>query len=122
MKIKHNKTLAQKRALRVRSKMQGTASKPRVTVYRSNKSIFVQAIDDDKRVTLVSTHDSAFAKKATKKTPQTKIERANLVGESVGKLLKAKKITEAIFDRGGNRYHGRVKAVAEALRSQGIKV
>jgi large subunit ribosomal protein L18 len=122
MKIKHNKTLAQKRAQRVRGKMQGTAQKPRVSVYRSNKQIFVQAIDDDKGVTLASVHEKSQVKKAAKKTTPTKGERASLVGEELGKLLKAKKIKLAVFDRGANKYHGRTKAVAEGLRSQEIKV
>ncbi|MBU0978966.1 MAG: 50S ribosomal protein L18 [Patescibacteria group bacterium] len=122
MKITQHQTLAQKRARRVRSKMMGTAVKPRVSVFRSNKSVFVQAIDDVKRVTLASVHGKSLVKSQTKKVESTKTQKAVLVGEKIGQILKEKKIKTAIFDRGANRYHGRVKAVAEGLRSQGIKV
>jgi len=122
MKITQHQTLAQKRARRVRSKMMGTAHKPRVSVFRSNKSIFVQAIDDEKRITLASSHDRTITKVLASKETVNKTQKANLVGEAIGKVLKDKKIKTAIFDRGANRYHGRVKAVAEGLRGQGIKV
>ena len=122
MKIKHNLTLAQKRARRVRGKMNGTSLKPRVSVYRSNKHVFVQAIDDDKGLTLASVHDKVLVDKSAKKTTQTKLEKAGLAGAELGKLLKKKKIMAAIFDRGANKYHGRIKALAEGLRSQEIKV
>lgn len=112
-----NKKLALQavRKLRVRANMHGTATKPRITVARSNRFIFVQAIDDVAGATLVSARNTTSEK-------GTKTDRAQAVGTLIAEGLKKKHITEAIFDRGAYRYHGRVKAVAEALRSAGIKV
>ena len=118
MKIRHDKTTKQKRALRVRSKLFGTAKRPRISVHRTNKHLYVQAIDDKKQVTLVAAND----KQLEKKSSLTKTEKARLVGQLLAKRMKAKKITAGIFDRGSFRYQGRVKAVAEALRAEGIKL
>lgn len=98
----------------VRKKISGTADRPRVSVFRSNKHIYVQAIDDVAGVTLVALADT--------KVKGDKTERSLSVGEQVGELLKKKKISSAVFDRNGYKYHGRVKAVAEGLRKSGIKV
>lgn len=119
MKINHNKTTVAKRKLRVRSKMQGGSKQPRISVYRSNRFTFAQAIDDDKGVTLAAVHVKSLKSKAGK---LLKLELAKQLGEELGKLLKTKKIVSAVFDRGAYRFHGRVKAVAEGLRQQGIKV
>ena len=119
MKIRHVNSPAKKRSLRVRSKMNGTVKKPRVTVYRSNRFISAQAVNDEKGVTLASVHSKTLEKKGKE---QTKTELALILGEALGKSLKTKKIKEAIFDRGSYRFHGRVKAVAEGLRKQGVKV
>lgn len=102
------------RMKRVRSKMEGTAEKPRVSVYRSNKSIYLQAFDDVAGVTLAGTKDVAGT--------GTKTERAEAMAKDFATVLQEKNITQVIFDRGPYRYHGRIKAVAEALRSAGIKV
>ncbi len=118
MKIRHTNSPAKKRALRVRGKMSGTAKKPRVSVYRSNKFLSAQVIDDEKAMTLASAHTKTFDKKAK----GTKTELALSLGEKLGEVLKTKKIKEAVFDRGSYRFHGRVKAVAEGLRKQGVKV
>lgn len=95
----------------------GTQDKPRLSVFRSNKYISVQAIDDVKRVTLLGLSEKVI--KAPKSS--TKVERANLVGKAFGKLMRERNIEIAVFDRSGYKYHGRVKALAEGIRDAGIK-
>ncbi|MCA9372036.1 50S ribosomal protein L18 [Candidatus Woesebacteria bacterium] len=106
-----------KRARRTRSKICGTAQKPRLSVFRSNRFTYVQAIDDVARKTIF-----AFGSKTSKEQKGTKTEIAMRIGEEAGALLKKKKITSVIFDRGPYLYNGRVKAVAEGLRKAGINV
>lgn len=118
MKIRHDRTTREKRALRVRSKLFGTAKRPRLSVHRTNKHIYAQAVDDQKRVTLVGISD----KQVEEKKHLTKTEKAYAMGQLLAKKLKAKKITAVVFDRGPFRYHGRVKQVAEALRKEGINL
>ncbi len=102
-----------RRAARVRSRMTGTASKPRLSVYRSNTAIYAQAIDDLAGVTLCATSDLK-AKKGTK------TELAQETGKTIAKMLLEKGVKECVFDRGGNLYHGRIKALAEAAREAGL--
>ena len=118
-KINKN-AIRQKRHLRVRNKISGTAEKPRFNVYRSTNHINVQIIDDVKQVTLVScsTLDKDLAKKVAK---LTKVEAAKLVGETAAKKALAAGIEEVVFDRGGYLYTGRVLAVAEGAREAGLK-
>ncbi|WPP08734.1 50S ribosomal protein L18 [Pediococcus inopinatus] len=110
-----NKT-RQKRHLRVRSKISGAAECPRLNVYRSNKNIYAQVIDDVAGVTLASasTLDSEVSE-------GSKAEQASSVGALVAKRAAAKKIEKVVFDRGGYLYHGRVEALAEAARENGLK-
>ena len=110
----------QKRLLRhkrVRAKISGTAERPRLCVYRSNDNIYAQIIDDTKGVTLVSesTLTSDFAG-----FEGTKTEAAKKVGELIAKKAQDAGITAVVFDRGGNKYHGRVAAVAEGAREGGL--
>ncbi|MDO3393059.1 MULTISPECIES: 50S ribosomal protein L18 [Ligilactobacillus] len=109
-----NKT-RQRRHMRVRNKISGTAECPRLNVYRSNKNIYAQVIDDVAGVTLVSasTLDSEVS-------GNTKTEQAASVGEVVAKRAVEKGIKEVVFDRGGYLYHGRVEALAEAARENGL--
>lgn len=117
-KIRHTNTTAQKRALRVRAKLSGTATRPRVSVYRSNRFIYAQAIDDTTaKVVAQSTDVRTSHKKGVTKSGSATAVAAELAGK-----LKKKKVTAVIFDRGQYKYHGRVKAVAESLREQGITV
>ena len=118
-KINKN-AVRQKRHLRVRNKISGTAERPRFNVYRSTNNISVQIIDDIKQVTLVScsTLDKDMAKKVAK---LTKTEAAKLVGETAAKKALAAGIEEVVFDRGGYLYTGRVLAVAEGAREAGLK-
>lgn len=101
---------------RVREKISGTSDKPRLSVYRSNKNIAVQVIDDTKGVTLV-----ASSSESLKLINGNNIEGAKLVGADIAKKCLAKKIENVVFDRGGYVYHGRVKALADAARENGLK-
>lgn len=116
LKADKNK-LRQKRHLRVRNNIHGTAKRPRLNVFRSLAHIYVQIIDDDKRVTLTaaSSLEKGFEGSGGN------IEGAKKVGAAIAKKALAAGITEVVFDRGGYIYHGRVKALAEAAREGGLK-
>jgi len=100
---------------RVRAKVSGTAERPRLSVFRSNRRVFLQLIDDDRGITLVSASDLKLKKK------MKKTEIAKEVGKELAALAAKKKITKAVFDRGGYKFHGRVKAAAEGAREGGLK-
>lgn len=104
--------------LRIRSVISGTAEAPRISVFRSNKEIYAQIIDDQNGVTLlsVSSRDKELAS-----VKGTKIEIASAVGKKLGEKAVAAGITKAKFDRNGYLYHGRVKALAEGAREGGIQ-
>ncbi len=118
MVTKPDKNLSRlKRHKRVRAKISGTAERPRMDVYRSSKNIYVQIIDDVKGVTLVA----ASSKDKDFQGYGGNVEGAKKVGEMIAKKAAEAKITEVVFDRGGYVYHGRVKALAEAARENGLK-
>jgi large subunit ribosomal protein L18 len=119
-KIKINK-LAAKRKARVRGKMFGTAVRPRLTVFRSNKFTYLQVINDETGKVLAVANDKMLAGKGGK-ISGTKSERAVKVAKDIAKQLKENKVQKLQFDRGSYRYHGRVKIVAETVRSAGIEV
>jgi large subunit ribosomal protein L18 len=104
---------------RIRKKMQGTAERPRLNVYRSLNHIYVQVIDDLHGTTLVSA-STAEGKKESRTTGGN-VASAKAVGKTIAERAKAKGVTKVVFDRGGYLYHGRVKAVAEAAREAGLK-
>lgn len=104
---------------RIRKRVSGTAQKPRMSVFRSNTNIYVQFIDDINGVTLASA--SSMSKEIAEKKNITKTEQARLVGQQAAKNALAKGIESVVFDRGGNLYHGRVKALADAAREGGLK-
>ncbi len=104
---------------RIRNKITGTADTPRVAVYRSNKQIYAQVIDDLKRITLLSA--SSKEKEIADITGIKKTEQAKLVGKLLASKCKEKGIIKVVFDRGGYRYHGRVKSLADAAREGGLK-
>lgn len=106
------------RAKRVRNKISGTTLIPRLSVYRSNTGISVQIIDDEKQITLAS---ASTKDKELKLTNGSNIEAATKVGELIAKRAKEAKITKVVFDRSGYIYHGRVKAIAEAARENGLE-
>lgn len=103
-----------KRRLRIRAKISGTATLPRLSVFRSNKNIFAQLIDDATGITLVESSSLKSGKAGN-------VDQAKAVGQDLAKKAKAKKITEVVFDRGGYLYHGRVKALADAAREAGLQ-
>lgn len=118
MKVNHNITAKERRTIRVRSKVRGTTERPRLTVFRSNETTYMQVIDD----TVGKTLAAANAKMTKTDTKLTKLEEAIELAKSLAADLKKKKIVKLVFDRGGNRYHGRVKAIAETVREQGIEM
>ena len=101
---------------RVREKIRGSAGRPRLAVFRSLTHIYAQLIDDDAGKTLV-----AASSVSAKEIKASKSERAKAVGTTLGERAKAKGIGEAVFDRGGYRYHGRVKALGDGARAAGLK-
>ena len=103
---------------RIRKQLHGSCNVPRLNVFRSNKGIYAQIIDDDAKATLVSA--STLDKDLNLKNGSN-IEAASKVGESLAKKAKEKGITKVVFDRGGYLYHGRVKALADAARENGLE-
>jgi len=116
LKADKNKT-RQKRHLRVRNHVAGTAERPRLNVFRSLKHIYAQVIDDDKGITLVAA--SSVEKNFDGKGGN--IAAAKAVGTAIAKKALEKGISEVVFDRGGYIYHGRVAALAQAAREGGLK-
>jgi large subunit ribosomal protein L18 len=104
--------------MRIRKKISGTAEKPRLAVFRSNKQIYAQVIDDLNGVTLLSA--SSKEKEAADKKVK-KIQQAALVGKLLATKCKEKGIENVVFDRSGYKYHGRVKSLADAAREGGLK-
>ena len=100
---------------RVRKNLSGTSETPRLCVFRSNNAIYAQIIDDVKGVTLVSSSS------LTLKAKENNIETATLVGKDIAEKAKKAKIKTVVFDRGGYQYHGRVQALAEAARENGLE-
>jgi large subunit ribosomal protein L18 len=104
--------------MRTRKRLSGTSEAPRLCVFRSNKEIYAQIVDDTKGVTL-TTASSREKELADKKVNKT--EQAKLVGAAIAKKATAAGIAKVVFDRGGYLYHGRVKALADAAREAGLK-
>ena len=102
---------------RIRAKIAGTAQKPRLSVFRSNRDIYVQLIDDDNSVTIAaaSSRDKDIAAQSG-----TKVEKSKMVGQVIARKAKELGIEAVVFDRGGNLYHGRIKQVAEGAREGGL--
>ncbi len=117
--LKRQKGLA-RRHRRVRGKVNGTAARPRLCVTRSNNNIYAQVIDDVSHKTIVgaSTMGDAFKASGLK---SSNVEGAAKLGNIIGDMALKAGITEVVFDRGGNLYHGRVKAVADGAREAGLK-
>jgi len=111
------KARRQRRKLHIRKTVKGTQDRPRLSVFRSNRHIYVQVIDDRSGTTMLSVSTYSGETKGLR----PKVEDAEKLGKSLGDAMKKKKIAEAVFDRNGNLYHGVVKAVADGIRSAGIK-
>lgn len=104
-----------RRKFRSKKGIIGTSERPRLVVYRSNRYIYAQLIDDDKGFTLASASSLKMNKKLT-------IETAKEVGSQLAEIAKEKGIKQAVFDRNGYKYHGRIKALADGAREGGIKI
>lgn len=114
----HKKTIIKiRKAARNRAKLHGTASSPRLSVFRSNKYLHAQLIDDNAGKTLLSA-----STRESKSVKIPKLKQAESLGESIAKKAIEKGIKNAVFDRGSYKYHGRVKALAEGARSGGLKI
>jgi len=120
MASKTRNSMRKRRHLRVRKKISGTAAVPRLNVFRSLNQIYVQVIDDDAGKTIASA--SSLEKSLSKEiNGQTKTEQARVIGTTIAERVKELGIKQVVFDRGGYRYHGRVKALAEAAREAGLQ-
>ena len=108
-----------RRHRRVRKQVSGTATRPRLAVFRSNAHVYVQAVDDQNGHTLASASTMEAAQRGASGKP---LDRAKAVGQAIGERLKDQGVTTAVFDRGGFKYHGRVAAVADGARAAGIEV
>jgi len=108
-------TIRKRRHVRIRAKISGTATCPRLNVFRSLNNNYAQLIDDEKGLTIVSASDMKMEGKANK------TERAKKVGMELAKLAKEKNIMACVFDRNGYKYHGRIKALADGAREGGLK-
>lgn len=108
---------------RIRKKIQGTAERPRLNVYRSLNHIYVQVIDDLKGATIVSANSAEGKKGESKGKGKTggNVASAKALGKAIAERAKAKGINQVVFDRGGYIYHGRVKALADAAREAGLQ-
>jgi large subunit ribosomal protein L18 len=117
MDAKTRRTARVRRHVRVRKKVSGTAERPRLAVYRSNRHIYAQLIDDEAARTLASASDRELSAAGDGKTGAAKA-----VGELLAERAKAAGIERVVFDRGGRLYHGRVAALAEGARQKGLQI
>lgn len=111
-----------RRHARLRAKVSGTAERPRVAVFKSNQHMYIQVIDDIAHKTLIGMNDEKMKGGGAPKEAGAKEKKAFALGETVAEKLKGMKVAQAVFDRGGFKYHGRIKAVAEGIRAGGIKL
>ena len=118
IKKESRNALRKQRHKKIRNKISGTKEIPRLNVFRSNNNIFAQIIDDQTKATIVS---ASSIDKELKLANGGNVEAASKVGELLAKRAKKAKIDKVKFDRGGYLYHGRVKALAEAVRQKGLE-
>ena len=116
---KEKRVKKERRRERVRARIFGTVQKPRLSVFRSNYHIWCQLINDNKRETILAASDKGLQLKIRREKTKSKI--AYEVGKMIAKKAKAKGIKEIVFDRNGYKYHGRVKALAEGARAEGLQ-
>ena len=113
-------TIRRRIRYRIRKKVSGTAAKPRLAVFRSDKHIYAQAIDDGSGLTIAHASSLDAELKATVRRGGN-VDAAKIVGGAIARRLKSKGIEDVVFDRGGYLYHGRIKALADAAREAGLK-
>lgn len=117
--------LRKRRQARVRAKIYGTQERPRISVYKSNKHISGQVVDDSGGKTILAQSDAGISEKKAKEFKSElkgKARNSFLAGMMLADKMKEKKINKAVFDRGGFKYHGRLKAFADGIRQGGIKI
>lgn len=114
----YKQRLRERRRRRIRKKVKGTAERPRLSVFRSNRHIYAQIIDDQRGYTLAS---ASTMEKGLDLAGKEKSEQAREVGRLIAERARQAGVETVVFDRGGNLYHGRVKALAEAAREGGLK-
>ena len=119
MALRTKQEQRRRRHARVRKHVTGTEAAPRLAVFRSNKHIYVQAIDDVAARTVAS---ASTMEKAQRASATANVDAARSIGKLVAERLKAAGVTKAVFDRGGFKYHGRVAAVAEGAREAGLEI
>jgi len=112
--VKHYRTGRKQRQVRIRGKVSGTENRPRLSVFRAARHIYAQLIDDEKGRTLAAASDLSLKE-------GSKMEKARLVGKDLASAAKNLKIKQVVFDRGGYKYHGRVKALADGSREGGLE-
>lgn len=109
-----------KRHVRVRQKIKGTSERPRLAVFRSLSHIYTQIVDDERCITLLAASSLEPEVRDDNHQGKKKTDISREVGTLIGKRAKAEGIKKVVFDRGGNKYHGRVKELAEAVRKEGV--
>ena len=114
----NKKEQKKKRQYRIRKNISGTSQIPRLSVFKSNKYMYAQLIDDLSGTTIAAANDKNI--KTSKEDKQKKITSAQELGEKLAKLAQDKKVKKIVFDRSGHRYHGRIKALADAARKGGL--
>jgi len=114
VKVRQYGNQRERRRIRVRGRVTGTAERPRLSVFRSSKNVFAQLINDEKGITMAAVSDAGGEE-------GTKRERAFAAGKKLAEAARKKKIKRVVFDRGGYSYHGRVQAVAEGAREGGLE-
>lgn len=118
--LKNKRRLYKKRALRVRNKLRGTASRPRLTIFKSNSHLFVQLIDDDQGKTLASASTYDKAKRGTPAGRKNK-EAAAQIGREIAQKAVELQLKQVVFDRGPYKYHGILAAMADSARESGLE-
>lgn len=118
MTVLSKRQMRERRHRRVRARVSGTGARPRLCVFRSNRGIFAQLIDDDSGLTVASADWVTLRKDGLS---GSKMEQATLVGKKLAENARAAGVENIVFDRGGYLYHGRVKALAEAAREGGLR-
>ena len=120
--IKNQKWDSKRRRLKYHLKQKNINNVPRLIVFRSNKNIFTQLVDDENSKTILSVSSIDMKLKGAIEKAKSKIEKSKIVGNTIAEKMKKANIDKIIFDRNGYKYHGRIKAVAEAIRSLEIQI
>ena len=121
-KLKMKKWDSKRKRLKYHLKQKNINNVPRLIIFRSNKNIFTQLVDDENSNTILSVSSIDIKLKGAIEKAKSKIEKSKIVGNTIGEKIKKANIDKIIFDRNGYKYHGRIKAVAEAIRSLEIQI